>query len=1046
MNRLSLRLILLIVAALIPAFLLQLGTEVHEFELRHEAGNREVVRLARMVSDQQREIADAALQVLTAWSGFAAELRGRGEFCHDQAARFLALSARYQELTILDTEGRVACGAGAGPLRDRPVVQPAVQVSSGAATLPPVPYVVGASAGNLSAGRQLMFTAPFSDGLGQRGGTVALGLRLDWLQERLAQIVLPRDSVMCLIDRNGAVLAHVLGPTDAAGRVWAPKIGHLVARPQAGVMDVTGPDGIARVVAHQPLLSQTEGLTLVIGLPRERLFEDLDAAQGRATASLLAGAILAVSGAVFGANRFLRRPFLRLLGVAERMRQGDLTARAGMAPDGSELARLGTALDATAAALAAREGALRDALATAELTRLALGESETRLRLALDSAEVCVWEMDLRHRRLWLDHRAEDLSRGLLPANRWIGLQDPALRRWLDTIHPADWDGRAEGLRAAMAGRRDHYATEYRFRDPDGVWRWVAERGAVVSRDRDNGTALRIIGISRDVTEQRDAAAALQREVADRTDALAESESRFRSIFDATYQFTALAAPDGTLLEANRALLEFCGRRAEELRGRKLWQALAGDADPAVAARLQDETARAASGRFVRWEMELPGAGSRQAVVDFSLKPVFGPGGAVALLVAEARDITERSRLQVQLAQAQKMEAVGQLTGGVAHDFNNLLQAVTGNLDLITRTAEMRGDTRLQRLVANAQRAVQRGARLTQQLLAFSRRQNLRPELVLVSRLTAETLELLRRAAGEMVKVSTDAEAALWPCHIDPAQFESALLNLVLNARDAMPHGGRIDIRARNATLGAAAAALDIPEGDYVRVDVADNGSGIAPEHLPRIFEPFFTTKEVGKGSGLGLAMVHGFARQSGGTVAIDTELGRGTTITMYLPRGSEDTQGDAAAASRAEPGQPPLPASLTVLPRVDQGRDAPTVLLVEDNPEVLDAMQFALVDAGYRLLTARDGAEALDVLTCEETRIDVLLCDLMLPGPNSGDEIADLALAQRPGLRVLLISGYAGEAMAQRGRDDADFEVLAKPFAQRELLRRLAELTLPAA
>ncbi len=733
------------------------------------------------------------------------------------------------------------------------------------------------------------------------------------------------------------------------------------------------------------------------------------------------GAASAVAFTLAGMEALVRRPVSRLLRVAERLRRGDFTARAKPAAEAVEFARLGDALNALAAAQQQRETALRDALGSADLTRAALVESEARLHLALTAADVSVYEIDVSHDRVWLDHRAAVLSRGLLPAGVWLARGDARWHRWLAGIHPADRAARAAALRALLAGTAQSLVSTYRFRDPAGGWRWVSQRGAVVSH-ASGGAPLRIVGVMHDVTEQFDRAAALEREVADRTVALRDSERRFRGIFDSVFQITGLLDRDGAVLELNRSALDFLGGTDADYIGRPFWDIGQWRNKKRAVAKLKERLAAAAAGDFVRHETHMFDRAGRLATFDFSLKPVRDETGAVTLLVAEARDITERAGLQAKLVQAQKMEAVGQLTGGVAHDFNNLLQALSGNLDLIQRAAETGGDARLLRLVANAQRATARGARLTQQLLAFSRRQNLRPEPVLAGDLFQEMSELLRRAAGETVTVRTLAVPDLWHCEVDAAQFESALLNLAINARDAMPDGGELTVSADNAVLNEArATALEVPPGEYVHVTVTDSGTGIAPEHLPRLFEPFFTTKEVGKGTGLGLPMVHGFVRQSGGAVSIASMPGEGTTVSLFLPR--------AVAPVRAESARPvltmPLPA-----PR----GGGINILLVEDDPEVREAMRCSLGDAGHRVLTAADGSEAVAILRDGED-LDLLLCDLMLPGDLGGLDVADTARRCRPGLRILIASGYGADAPDGFG----DYEMIAKPVSHAELLHRVA-------
>jgi signal transduction histidine kinase/CheY-like chemotaxis protein len=386
--------------------------------------------------------------------------------------------------------------------------------------------------------------------------------------------------------------------------------------------------------------------------------------------------------------------------------------------------------------------------------------------------------------------------------------------------------------------------------------------------------------------------------------------------------------------------------------------------------------------------------------------------------VAEA--VGERVKAEAALRQAQKMEAVGQLTGGIAHDFNNLLTVISGNLDLVERGAV---DERTRRLTAAAQRASERAAGLTAQLLAFSRRQMLRPEVLNASDLVREFEGLLRRAVGETIDVDLLADMPLWPCHVDAAQLESALLNLTLNARDAMSDGGTLRIEIRNIQVDeTAAAAADLAPGPYVAVAVADTGCGMTAETLERVFEPFFTTKEAGKGTGLGLSMVYGFAKQSGGHVSISTELRRGTTVTLYLPKAEEMPKADAStfAEIEAEPV-------------------SGTMLVVEDEAEVLEVALATLADLGYTVLAARSGVEALEVLRTER-RIDVLFSDVVMPHGMSGVALAREATRLRPEIKVLLTSGHAGDMLARLDAVDR-FPVLGKPYRRSDLAERLQEV-----
>ncbi len=385
----------------------------------------------------------------------------------------------------------------------------------------------------------------------------------------------------------------------------------------------------------------------------------------------------------------------------------------------------------------------------------------------------------------------------------------------------------------------------------------------------------------------------------------------------------------------------------------------------------------------------------------------------------------EVARAEAALLQAQKMEAIGRLTGGVAHDFNNLLMIVTSGFDMIRRRPDDRA--RVLKMADAGLEASERGARLTRQLLTFARRQNLRSETVNLNASLLDFEPLARRALGEAVEVTFALHPALHPARIDPGEFEAAVLNLVVNARDAVPpHGGRVTVGTRNALCDARSAPVapeGLPGGSYVVVSVADNGAGMDEATRGKAFEPFFTTKEFGKGSGMGLSQVYGFARATGGTVGIASVPGRGTTVEIWLPRAES-----VPAAAAPEGG----PASL-----LRHAAHGETVLAVEDEPAVLSAAIENLADLGYRVLAARDAAEALDRLRSDE-RVDILFSDVVMPGGMNGVQLAVEAGRLRPGLRVLLTSGYTDEALAGQHSVPANVPILTKPYRREELAERL--------
>jgi two-component system, NtrC family, sensor kinase len=414
----------------------------------------------------------------------------------------------------------------------------------------------------------------------------------------------------------------------------------------------------------------------------------------------------------------------------------------------------------------------------------------------------------------------------------------------------------------------------------------------------------------------------------------------------------------------------------------------------------------------------LPAALCLVFLAFIALRRSIAADRAVATAQAE---VDRREVVEASLRQVQKMEVVGQLTGGVAHDFNNLLTAIAGNLDLILRRPE--DAARVRRLAESALQATQRGERITHQLLVFSRRQVLRPETLNLNRVLVEFEGLMAHAVSENIELQLQLDAALDPSRIDRAQFEAALLNLMVNARDALPDGGRITIETRNVLLDKAYADQnpEVVPGAYVMLAVSDNGVGIDPSALPHVFEPFFTTKDVGKGSGLGLSQVYGFAEQSGGHVKIYSEVGIGTTVKLYVPKTTErSVEGDRES----------------LIPLRSANGDE-SILVVEDDEAVLTMAVESLADLGYRVLVAHDGREALAIVNGPE-KIDILFSDIIMPHGINGAQLAVEARRLRPGIKVLLTSGYTATALIGEHGLPAELPVLSKPYRRDELAAQL--------
>jgi nitrogen-specific signal transduction histidine kinase len=384
------------------------------------------------------------------------------------------------------------------------------------------------------------------------------------------------------------------------------------------------------------------------------------------------------------------------------------------------------------------------------------------------------------------------------------------------------------------------------------------------------------------------------------------------------------------------------------------------------------------------------------------------------------RDLAEKRAAEAQFRQAQKMESIGQLTGGIAHDFNNILTVVSGAVGILVESVADRPD-----LVSIAQmidEAAERGAQLTRQLLAFARKQPLQPREIDVNALLLDAAKLLRPTLGEQIEISPRLAEDAWPALADPNQLSTAILNLALNARDAMPQGGKLMIETGNISLddGYVSMNSDVAAGDYVLIAVSDTGSGIPAALLPKVFDPFFTTKEVGKGTGLGLSMVFGFVKQSGGHIKIYSEEGHGTTIRVYLPRST-------GAGQTADETTPQA--------AIERGHE--TVLIVEDDTLVRNYVIGQVANLGYTTLEAANAAEALAILD-NGAGIDLLFTDVIMPGSMNGRQLADEALKRRPSLKTLFTSGYTENAIVHHGRLDPGVLLLAKPYRKVELAKMI--------
>ncbi len=603
---------------------------------------------------------------------------------------------------------------------------------------------------------------------------------------------------------------------------------------------------------------------------------------------------------------------------------------------------------------------------------------------------------------------------------------------WVRRIHPEDREATEKKFRDAVAGTVRDYTARYRIiRPSDGETRWISVK-STIERD-EQGRAIRLVGAHTDVTEQVMAEQALR-----------QSEERYRKLADQLSELNATLAQRveektrerDRIWNVSQDLFVVADRNGVWRTVNPAWTRTLGWSEAELLNRTSEWLEHPYDGGMTRAQVNRLGV--NEATVRFESRFRHKDGSYRWLswtgvpdqdrIYAVARDVTAEKaaaeRLKVTeeaLLQSQKMEAVGQLTGGIAHDFNNLLTGIVGSLDLLqTRLNQGRTDN-VARYIDAAMTSANRAAALTHRLLAFARRQPLIPKSVDANQLVVSLEDLLRRTIGETIDLAIAAADDLWFTLCDPNQLESALLNLAINARDAMPDGGKLTMTTSNARIeGVTADSPALSPGDYVCISVTDTGTGMSAEAAARAFDPFFTTKPIGQGTGLGLSMIYGFARQSDGHVTIDSKLGRGTSVRLYLPRHrGEIAPQFASAATTAE-----------------HAATGETVLIVEDEPVVRAVIVEMLGEQGYRTLEAIDGPSGLRILRTN-ARIDLLVTDVGLPGMN-GRQLADQARETRPGLKVLFITGYAESVAISDGFLQPGMEMITKPFDLDNLSRRI--------
>jgi PAS domain S-box-containing protein len=642
----------------------------------------------------------------------------------------------------------------------------------------------------------------------------------------------------------------------------------------------------------------------------------------------------------------------------------------------------------------------------------ALRESEERFRLIANSAPVPMWVTKVDRTRAFANQAYLEFLG--VPYEQALAFD------WRTILHPDDADRLVKESVAGEATLKP-FVLEGRYRRADGLWRWM--RSESQPRWDPTGNHIGFIGVAHDVTVAKEAERelrlvndTLEQRIAERTAQLQSNEAQMRAIFETSNQYQGLLDLQGNVVYANATALAGIRASAQDVTGKPFWDSPWFAATEGMREVVIDAFGAVVRGESVRTEMllNLP---TGERFFDFTMRPVFDQHGAVSGVLPEAMDITERRQAEEALRQSQKMDAVGQLTGGVAHDFNNLLTIIRSATDFLRRR-ELSEDRR-RRYIDAISDTVDRASKLTGQLMAFARRQPLTPQVFDVGSQVETIAQLIRPLMGGRIQIGVELGDFRYFATADVAQFEGALVNLAVNARDAMAGEGSLSISVNAVDAVPALRGHASRDGQFVAISVTDTGSGIAADKLDAIFEPFFTTKDVGKGTGLGLSQALGFAKQSGGDIKVTSTPAKGSTFTIYLPQAESPAAGAEAAAVGAE-------ASMS-------GRGH-CVLVVEDNEDVGRFSTELLQDLGYAIKWAVNAREALAALAEDEFAFDLVFSDVIMPGMN-GVELATVIRERYPGLPVVLTSGYSSVLAdnAHRG-----FELIQKPYSVEALSRTL--------
>jgi PAS domain S-box-containing protein len=975
------RLLSLVLLAALPAFFAAVTQGIQTRRNAGQFAQASAMQVVHLAASEQAHLVDTTRQLLATLAQLPQAAAPEIPACRALLSDLLQRFPSYVNLAVVSPDGVELCSGAPLAQTTRPADRAWYRRAMQSRAFVVSEYLVDNPSGVAS----IVCALPVLDDEGQVRLILTASLDLRWVDQALSTTSLPTGGVLTVVDTQGTVLARYPHSDGFVGTVAEnPLVQKVLSAATEGTTEAAGLDGVRRLYAFAPLRANVPIAYVFVGIPAATAYA---AANHELLRDLALGVYITLLGllAAWLSVQPLILDQIRSLGAAaRRLAAGDLSARAVVSRGATEIRQLALDFDRMAATNQART--------------LELEASRERYRTLVEASPDAIVTANLQGIITMANHQAVALY-GAADLSELLG------RHTLEFIAPEDHPRATENFALALQSDAIHDITF-----------------TLIHRDGSHYPGELSVAAVRDPAGQPTALIALLRDTSSRSqaqEALRASEARYRSLVDALPDSVALCDLAGRVLLVNeQGALQHGYADPKDMVDTSLFD-LVSPADRPLALEHARRFVQQKVVRGLAWTVR-----RRDGTVypaEVSAAQVQDASGAPQALVVVTRDETDRKRLEGQLLLAQKMEVVGRLSAGIAHDFNNILAVIQGFGELVARALPAgsiaSGD------IQEVLDAARRGAVLTRQLLAFSRTQVLDMRVQDPRQVVLGLAKLLKRLIGEDIEFVTTLATDLWPVRADAGQLEQVLLNLALNARDAMPDGGRLTIAAANAVLVACSPrTLGAPDGDYAMLSIVDTGCGMSPEVLRHVFEPFFTTKEVGHGTGLGLATVHGIIQQHGGDISLSSAVGVGTEFRIFLPRALETPTAPAAQAAEFAP---------------DDGSE--TILVAEDDDSVRALLVRSLTAAGYDVLAAADGDEALRVASQQPGPIRLLITDLVM------SHMGGLVLARRlrdlrPALKVLYVSGHIAEALARHDLESGA-AFLPKPFGEGDLRRRVRAL-----